>query len=113
MSKLLDECSLKDTANLRKLILENPELPVLIFVGEEAYQGEYSYNQADATVVKVENLTLYEEEWISEDEYKDILYNDLADEEEYKDLSDEEYEKMINKRVEDTEFVEAIVIFVG
>ena len=113
MSRLIDKCSLKDTAKLRKLILENPELPVLIFVGEYAYQGEYSYNQANASKVEVENLTLYKEEWISEDEYKDILCNDLADEEEYKDLSDEEYEKMINKRVEDTEFVEAIVIFVG
>lgn len=111
--RLIDKCSLKDTTKLRKLILENPELPVLIFVGEEAYQGEYSYNQADAKVVKVENLTLYKEEWISEDEYKDILYNDLADEEEYKDLSDEDYEKMIIKRVRETEFIEAIVIFIG
>ena len=113
MSRLIDECSIKDTSILRKLILENSELPVLFFVGEEAYQGEYSYNQADVKIVKVEYLTLYKEEWIGEDEYKDILYNDLADEEEYKDLSDEEYEKMINKRVEDTEFVEAIVIFIG
>lgn len=113
MSRLIDECSIKDTSILRKLILENPELPVLVFVGEEAYQGEYSYNQADASKGEVEYLTLYKEEWIGEDEYKDILYNDLADEEEYKDLSDEEYEKMINKRVEDTEFVEAIVIFIG
>lgn len=111
--RLIDICSLKDTTKLRKLILENPELPVLIFVGEEAYQGEYSYNQADANVVKVENLTLYKEEWISEDEYKDILYNDLADEEEYMDLSDEDYEKMIIKRVRETEFVKAIVIYIG
>ena len=111
--RLIDKCSLKDTAKLRKLILENTELPVLIFVGEEAYQGEYLYNQADATVVKVEDLTLYKEEWIGEDEYKDILYNDLADEEEYKDLSDEEYEKMINKRVKETEFIKVIVIYIG
>ena len=111
--RLIDKCSLKDTTKLRKLILENPELPVLIFVGEEAYQGEYLYNQADATVVKVEDLTLYKEEWISEDEYKDILYNDLADEEEFMDLSDEDYEKMIIKIVKETEFIEAIVIYIG
>ena len=111
--KLIDKCSLKDTAKLRKLILENPELPVLIFVGEKAYQGEYSYNQADAKIVKVEYLTLHNEEWLSEDEYKDILYNDLADEEEYKDLSDEEYVKMIIKIVKETEFVKAIVIYIG
>ena len=113
MSRLIDKCSLKDTTKLRKLILENPELPVLIFVGEKAYQGEYSCNQADAKVVKVENLTLYKEEWVSEDEYKDILYNDLADEEEYMDLSDEDYIKMIIERVRETEFVEAIVIYIG
>lgn len=31
------------TDELRKLILENPELPMLVFAGEECNGGDYSY----------------------------------------------------------------------
>lgn len=33
--------SLEDTTELRKLIIENPNLPLLIFCGEEANSGNY------------------------------------------------------------------------
>ena len=51
--------------------------------------------------------------WCDEDDYRERLSDNLADEEEYKDLSDEDYEKMIDKKVEETDFVKAIVIWVG
>ena len=34
-------------------------------------------------------------------------------EEEYKNMSDEEYDQMIKQKVTDTEFVKAVVIYVG
>lgn len=86
MNKTKLECSINDTTNLRKLILENPELPVLIFCGESAWSGEYPY---------------------------EMQTDDLSEKEEYKDLTDEEYEQMIDKKVAETEFVKAIVIHVG
>ena len=107
------DCSLNDTSNLRKLILENPDLPLLIFAGEESWIGEWPYNQVDARVNGVTNLTLYNDIWVEEDEYRDELYDDLADEEEYKDLSDEDYDKVIEQKVAETEFCKAIVIYVG
>lgn len=110
--RLINECSIKDTAMLRKLILDNPELPVIFFVSEDAYTGDYNYNLAYASSVEIENLTLYNETWLTKEDYEDLLYNDLADEEEFKDLSDEDYEKMIIKRVKETEFVKAIVIWI-
>lgn len=106
-------CSLNDTTVLRNLILENPELPVLIFCGEESWSGDYGYTQAHASKGEIETLTLYNEQWMTEDDYADKLADDLCDEEEYRNLSDEEYEKMIDKKVEETEFVKAIVIWVG
>lgn len=106
-------CSLNDTTILRNLILENPELPVLIFCGEESWSGDYGYTQVDAIKGAIETLTLYNEQWMTEDDYADELADDLSDEEEYKNLSDEEYEKMIDKKVAETEFVKAIVIWVG
>ena len=105
-------CSLKDCTELKQLILENPDLPLIAFAGEEAWQGEYGYNQADVRC-GLESLTLYADLWLDEDEYKEKLNNDLADEEEYKDLSDEDYEKIIDEKVKETEFIKAIVIWVG
>lgn len=105
--------SLNDTSNLRQLILDNPDLPLLIFAGEESWQGEWCYNQVDASKGEVRTLTLYRGLWMDEDEYRDALYDDLCDEEEYKDLSNEDYYKMIDQKVAETEFGKAIVIYVG
>lgn len=110
---LKNECSIKDTTILRNLILENPELPVILFVGEEAYQGEYGYNQADCSKGRIEELTIYDDLWLDKDEYEEKLSNDLADDEDYKNLSDEEWDKMVKQKVEETEFVKAIVLWVG
>ena len=54
MNKLINECSLKDITILRNLILENPDLPLLMFCGEEAWNGEYSYCQAYASKGEIE-----------------------------------------------------------
>ena len=107
------DCSIEDTSILRNLILENPELPVLIFVGDEAYTGEYGYNQADASNGEIENLTIYDNYWLNEDDYREKLTNDLADADAYKDLSDKDFKQIIDKKVKETEFVKAIVIHVG
>lgn len=106
-------CSLNDTTELRNLIIENPDLPLLIFCGEESWSGDYGYTQADASTGYIEKLTLYDDRWMTEEDYKDILSDDLCDKEEYVDLSDEEYEKMLDEKVKETEFVKAIVIYVG
>ena len=113
MNKLINQCSLKDTTILRSLILENPELPVLIFCGEDAWNGEYSYCQADASKGKIEELTLYGDMWLHKEDYVEKLVDDLGYEKEYENLSDEEYSKMIDKKVAETEFVKAIVLWVG
>lgn len=104
---------MKDTTILRNLILENPELPVLIFCGEYAWTGDWGYTAAQASSGKIEELTLYCEQWMDRDDYEEALSENLACEEEYKHLSDEDYEKMIQEKVSQTEFVKAIVIWVG
>ena len=59
------------------------------------------------------DLILYDGYWMTEEDYGEKLTDELGDEEEYKDLSNEEFEKIIDKKVEDAEFVKAIVIWVG
>lgn len=108
-----NDCSLKDTKLLRELILENPELPLIIFCGEDSWSGEYAYQQVDASRGEVEDLILYGDTWLTEEDYAEKLYDDLSDEEEYKGMSDDEYGKMIDRKVSSSEFVKAIVIWIG
>ena len=106
-------CSLNDTSNLRQLILENPDLPLIIFCGEESWGGNWAYTQADASKGEIQMLTLYNDVWIDEDDYRDHLMDDLCNEAEYKDLSDEDFDNMIDQKIAETAFCKAIVIYVG
>lgn len=106
-------CSLNDTTILRNLILENPELPVLIFCGEEAWDGEHYYSQADVGKAGIEELTLYKDMWVDKEDYRDKLTDDLSDNEDYINMTDSEYDKMIDEKIAETEFVKAIVIWVS
>lgn len=106
-------CSLDDTTELRNLIIENPDLPLLVFVGDEDWCGEWYYQMAHARCGGIQELTVYDGLWLDEDDYRDKLTDDLCDEEEYVDLSDEDYFKMIDQKIAETEFVKAIVIYVG
>ena len=83
MNKLINQCSLKDTTILRNLILENPELPLIIFCGEGVWNGEHPYNQVDASKGEIEELTLYGDMWLNKEDYEadyDAVV-DVADEE--------------------------------
>ncbi|MCM1234160.1 MAG: hypothetical protein NC489_28995 [Ruminococcus flavefaciens] len=113
MNNISLSCSLNDTTKLRNLILENPQLPLLIFCGEEVNDGDYPYEQAYVKSEEIKELTLYNNIWMDKDDYEESLSDNLCDEEEYKDLSDYEYEQMIEQKVAKTEFVKAIVIYVG
>lgn len=64
---------MNDTLELKNLILENPELPLLVFCGEEAWSGEYGYEQADVNSVKIKEMTLYGEYWLDADDYEEQL----------------------------------------
>lgn len=108
-----NKCSLKDTKILRDLILENPELPVLIFCSEGVWDGEHAYTQAYASKGEIDELTLYGDMWLDEEDYKEKLADDLGYEKEYENMSEEEYSEMIDGLVSATEFVKAIVLWVG
>ena len=111
MSKI--ETSLENTNKLKELILNNPNLPLLIFVGEEPYTGEFPYNMTEVSFVEIEELTVYKNYYIEKEEYKEELMHDLRDVEEYKELSYIEYFEMIEQKVEEAEYTKAIVIYVG
>ena len=109
--------SLKDTTELRKLIIENPDLPLIIFCGEESWDGEHDYSSASASKGSIQELTLYDDGydsiWMEKEDYAERLSYELSDMEEYKDMTNKEYDKMIEDKVAEAEFVKAIVIYVG
>lgn len=113
MSDIKSICSLGDTNELRELIIENPDLPLVVFCGEEAWGGEYGYEQAEVMKVGIREMALFGEYWLDKDDYKEELVNDLCDKKEYEDLPDREFEEMVDKKIQETEFVRAIVIYVG
>lgn len=103
--------SLEDTTELRKLIIDNPDLPLIVFCGDDSWHDWYPYEKANVNSCGIEELTLYNDWWLDKEDYADTLYLDLA--EEYVGMTDEEYDKMIDQKVNETEFVKAIVIYVG
>lgn len=107
------ETSLNNTQELRNLIIQNPSFPLLIFCGEDCNNDIYSYELGFVTSVSVQSLQLYRDCWLDEDDYREALYEDMADSELTKDMSDEEYDEYIDKLVDETEFINAIVIYVG
>lgn len=106
-------CSLDDTAELRKLILENPDTPLVVFAGEDAWHDKHCYEWCEYVRPYLQELTIYKDMWLDKDDYETELIDDLSDDEVYKDLSDEEFDKMIKQKVAETEFVKAIVLYVG
>lgn len=85
----------------------------MIFCGQDCWHDEYPYEQTDASEGCIKEVTLYNNYWLDREDYEEALSYDLSSQEEYKDLSDEVYDQMIEQKVEDTEFVKAIVIYVG
>lgn len=117
ISKDLDDLTTlitrKDCTELKKLIIENPQAPLLIFAGEEANSGQWGYESVDSGCPVLEEITLYDEFWYTKDDYEDKLRDDMAYDERYKDLLDAEFDAEVDKIISETAFVKAIVIYVG
>ena len=107
------ETSLKDTKELRQLIIDNPNLPLLIFAGEDSWHDNWCYEMNYAHGIGIEDLTNYKDLYVTKDDFGDMLTDDLSCDEEYKNLSDDEFNKVIDDMVSKAEFTKCIVIYVG
>ena len=103
----------KDCATLKKLIVENPEAPLLIFAGEYANCGEYQYESVPSGDAFLEEVTMYGDQWLNKDDFEEVLRDDMANDEQHENLSEEELDNEVAKIVAETAFVKAIVVYVG
>ena len=92
-----------DAAEFRKLISENPDLPVVVCVGEDANSGDYSYMFASSiscSVVEILDCFIpgHEEIVIEDKDYlEEIIEDNLWDE--YHTKSEEEYDSAVKEEL--------------
>ena len=104
---------------LIKLIQENPSLPVVFFVNNDMVA--YDYGSTFMEDFRADKEVIYKYERFGDlgysDDKEEVIeyYCDyFADEEKYRDLSQEEYEKVMENWVnQNIEHYEAIVIYVS
>lgn len=117
MSEL--ELSLDNTQELRQIIIDNPDLPLLIFAGDEAYTGEYTYNMAFVKSFAIEEFCFADDIYYIKKDYRDKIDKEYSDKFfnnpdcEFAAMSTDEFEKAIDKKVAEAKFVKAIVVYVG
>lgn len=88
-----------DAAELRKLIAENPDLPIVVCVGEEAYSGEWGYEYCTNVFCKLDEILDCEIPFgngivpTDKDEFEEQLADYLYCEN--KELSDEDFDNLV------------------
>lgn len=104
---------------LIKIFQENPNLPVVFLVNNDDLCSDYGSTVMENFYTYVAEIYEYERfgDTVFSDDVDDVIeyYRDyFCDEEEYKDLSDEEYDKVVKEYV-DQELVhyKAVVVSVS
>lgn len=103
MDKLFPLNLAKPTDELKELIKQYPDYPIVVLVGDEVAISDYAYTYCSDIGFKVgiildcEAVCKDEKVYTDEDDFREDMEAYLA--EEYDDISDEEFEKLLNKEV--------------
>lgn len=90
---------------LKQLIPENPDLPILVFAGDDANIGYYSYMSCSyIKAYKGEFLDCAQTVndcmcYTDRDNFEDDVADFLAGQEQYRDLPDEEFNALVEQTV--------------
>lgn len=103
--------SLENCKELRNTIINNPELPLVIFAGEDTWKGEHSYSFVEDVRVEIDELAKYGDYYVDREDYRERMYEDIGDE--YNIDDDAALEKELDRRMEKVEFTKAIIIYAG
>ncbi len=93
---------LNSTAELRKLIIENPDLPLVVFAGESASTGGCSSTFCSnvrpyiGAIINCEN-NVCKDRVCEEEEFEDALFDKL--EYEHPELDDDELYELLEKKI--------------
>ena len=120
-NKLTNE---ENNRKLLKLVEENPTLPIVFFADGEDICDDYSYTFMES--ICVEKGTIYKSEinnriYTNRDEYCEELYDHYSlvyitgkdYYEEFKNLSDAEYEKEMQRMADKAPHYDAIIVYIS
>ena len=104
-----------DNEELRKLIEENPGLPLVFLVYNDEIFYDYGCTVFEACKSRIGTVWFDDERMYDDkDEVVDDWRDRYCDDEKYKDMSDEEFDKAIEDLVEEeVRHYEAIIVRVG
>lgn len=113
---LLNECQ-----ELKRLIAENPDLPLAFFAEDTGIYIDYGYLSCNsATAEKGEVLDCYQEindekAFTSRDDFEEDLRDTLWGIDEYRNLSDKEFDEVFKKEKSkyDDKWKDCIIVYVG
>ena len=98
-----------------KLVAENPELPIKVFINGECGDGDCWY-VGEIHDCKVTEITEYGDKCYERDDFdwlKEIISNEFYDDPEYINLTDEEFDKKMEEKVELLGWERVILLKVG
>ena len=98
-----------------KLVAENPELPIKVFINGECSDGD-GWFAGEVYDCKVTEIAEYKERYYERDDFdwlKEIISDEVCDEPEYVDLTDEEFDKKIEEKVEWLDWERVILLKVS
>ena len=105
----------------RKILNEHPDLPVVFLANEEANTGDYSLVYCESVQVGIGEIlneeTPYDRDttFTDRDDFMEAIGDAICDQEEYKAMSDKEFDEAIEKIAAqyDDKWVEVIEVVVG
>lgn len=89
---------------LRKLILENPDLPIVVLAGNEAYSDYWGWTYCSSISFNIDEILDYDyydyddTVFTDRDRLEEKISDDLWDE--YHDKSEEEYDAAVKRELE-------------
>lgn len=98
-----------------KLVAENPELPIKVFVDGNCVEDE-EWVVGKIYDCKVTEITEYEDKCYERDDFdwlKNIISDEVYDEPEYVNLTDEEFDKAIEEKVKWLDWEKVILLKVS
>ena len=99
-----------------KLVAENPELPIKVFINGECSDDDNCWYVGEIYDCEVTEITEYGDKCYERDDFdllKDIISNEFYDDPEYVNLTDEEFDKKIEGKVELLGWERVILLKVG
>lgn len=107
----------KQTTELKELIAEHPDYPIIVLAGQDAVCDEYDYTFCQSVSFEIGQIldcyTPYDGEYVfrTEDDLREAIENALCDDESY-NLPDDKFEQLIDEKVKEFEPFWKDVIFI-